>query len=367
MPGLCKDFARQSIQKRRFATPWVVQAVSKRGNHRNTMIERDYPTFRPHPLFRGAHAQTVGGVVFPGSLPEYRASQLRVPLADGDQIVLHDDCPSNWRGGQRTALLIHGLGGCHQSPYMRRIAAKLSQAGVRSFRMDLRGCGAGLELARLPYHSGRSEDAAAALRFIAQLCPDSPTTLVGFSLGGNIVLKLLGECGGNPPGNLDSAMAVSPPIDLMASSDWLSRRLNRFYDRYFARLLWRRLHEWRQRVPQAAMVEFTRRPRRLVELDDVYTAQVCGFGSAQNYYRQCSSAPIVPAIRLPTLILASHDDPLVPGHAYSQVALPACVQLQMSAGGGHLGFIAARSSDPDRRWMDWRVVDWVVAQGERPA
>jgi uncharacterized protein len=327
------------------------------------MIEPAFPAFRPHPLLRGAHAQTVGGVVFPGRLSEYRARQHRVPLADGDQIVLHDDRPCDWRDGQRAALLIHGLGGCHQSAYMRRIAEKLTQSGVRSFRMDLRGCGAGLELARWPYHSGRSQDAAAALDWIARLCPGAPTTLVGFSLGGNIVLKLLGECGSDPPGNLDSAMAVSPPIDLIASSDWLSRRVNRFYDRYFARLLWRRLREWRRRVPQAAMVEFERRPRRLVELDDAYTARVCGFGTAENYYRQCSSAPIVPAIRLPTLILASHDDPLVPGHAYGQVALPACVRLQMSEGGGHLGFIAARSSDPDRRWMDWRVVDWVARQG----
>lgn len=327
------------------------------------MIDISIPAFRPHPLLRGAHAQTLGGVFFPGRLPEYRALQHRVPLADGDQIVLHDDCPENWRDGGRTALLIHGLGGCHQSVYMCRIAEKLHKRGVRSFRMDLRACGAGLELARRPYHSGRSEDAAAALQRIAALCPGSPTTLVGFSLGGNIALKLLGECGRDPPGNLDSAMAVSPPIDLIESSRWLARRANRFYDRYFARLLWRRLHEWRSLVPDAAMVAFARRPRRLIELDDVYTAQVCGFGTAENYYRQCSSGPMLSEIRLPTLILASRDDPLVPAHAYGCFALSECVTLRLSEGGGHLGFIAARSRDPDRRWMDWRVVEWVLEHG----
>ena len=89
--------------------------------------------------------------------------------------------------------MIHGLAGCHQSPYMRRIAAKLNAGGIRTFRMDLRGCGAGALLARLPYHSGQSADAAAALETIAGICPGSPATLIGFSLGGNIALKLVGE------------------------------------------------------------------------------------------------------------------------------------------------------------------------------
>ena len=98
-----------------------------------------------------------------------------------------------WQPADRSALLIHGLGGCHDSGYMQRIAHKLNARGVRVFRMDLRGCGAGMGLARLPYHSGRSEDARAALAAIARICRNSPTTLVGFSLGANMSLKLLGE------------------------------------------------------------------------------------------------------------------------------------------------------------------------------
>ncbi len=99
-------------------------------------------------------------------------------------MILHDDCPDEWQPRDRVALMIHGLAGCHESGYMQRIAHKLSTRGVRVFRMDLRGCGAGQELASLPYHSGRSEDAVAALEEIAEIAPDSPVTLVGFSLGG---------------------------------------------------------------------------------------------------------------------------------------------------------------------------------------
>ncbi|OYV87501.1 MAG: hypothetical protein B7Z73_10010 [Planctomycetia bacterium 21-64-5] len=140
-------------------------------------------------------------------------------LHDGDQIVLHDDCPEGWQPGDRVALLIHGLAGCHQSIYMLRIAARLEELGVRAFRMDLRGCGAGVGLARLPYHAGRSEDAAAALETIARLCPASPVALVGFSMGGNIALKLLGELGEERCGHLDRAVAVCPPFDLLAGAN----------------------------------------------------------------------------------------------------------------------------------------------------
>lgn len=326
------------------------------------------PEFRPHTLLRGGHAQTVGAVAFPGRLPEYRAQQHVVELADGDRIVLHDDCPASWTPGDRTVLLVHGLGGCHRSAYMQRIAHKLAARGVRAFRMDLRGCGAGVALARLPYHSGRSEDAAAALEFMAALCPRSPSTIVGFSLGANLTLKLLGECGSDPPGNLDSGMAISPPVELAACSEWLRRPLNRFYDAYFARLLTSRLAERRQVAPHAEHVEFARRPRRILDIDDAFTAPVCGFGVAANYYRVCSAARVSADVRLPTLVIAASDDPLIPMRLFHEVQFSSSTIVHVTRGGGHLGYIAARrGQDADRRWMDWRVVDWVTAIDARAA
>jgi len=312
-------------------------------------------------LLRSGHLQTLAGLFFPGRLVEYRAVTRRVMLDDGDQLVLHDDCPDDWRPAGPAALLMHGLGGSHESVYMRRTADKLHQRGVRAFRMDLRGCGAGIELARLPYHSGRSADAAAALRSIAALCPGSPVALVGFSLGGNIALKLAGESATDPPDNLASVMAVNPPVDLSACSRWIGRLRNRGYDRYFAELLRGQLAERCARAPHAAAVEFVRRPKQLREIDDWFTAPVCGFGTADNYYRQCSSAPLLPEIRLPTLIMAAADDPLVPLHSFASARLSPSTTLRVTPHGGHLGFIGARGTDPDRRWMDWRVVDWVLA------
>jgi predicted alpha/beta-fold hydrolase len=318
--------------------------------------------FRPHFLLRGGHAQTLAGAYLPYAQRRYAARQHLVRLDDDDQLVLHDDCPADWQPGDRATLMLHGLAGCHESGYMQRISHKLCARGVRTFRMDLRGCGAGVHLARLPYHSGRSGDAAAALVELARLLPGSPVTLLGFSLGANITLKLLGELGHTPCGNLDSAMAVCPPIDLAACSRRISQPDSRRYDRFFLRLLLRQLSVRRHARPDAEGPALVRRPRTLWEFDNAFTAVVCGFGTADNYYREASSSQFVPHIRLPTLVLAAHDDPMIPSRAWESVDVPTSVQVHLSDHGGHLGFVGRARVDADRRWMDWRVVDWVLSR-----
>jgi predicted alpha/beta-fold hydrolase len=316
--------------------------------------------FSPHPLLPTGHLQTLAGVFLPVPRTTETAHQHSVSLPDGDQIILHDDCPPDWQAGGRAALLIHGLSGCHASPYMVRIASKLVARGVRSFRMDLRGCGAGLGLARLPYHSGRSDDAVAALKRIGELCPGSPTALSGFSLGGNIALKLLGESVRDLPDNLDLAIAVSPPVDLLACVRALGRGLNRIYDRHFVKALRQQVSALHKLIPDAPTLPAKNPPRGVFDFDEMFTAPVCGFGTALNYYRLCSSAQFVPEIRVPTLILAAVDDPLVPSDVYAGLRLSDAVTLRVVQSGGHLGFIGRRNGDPDRHWMDWRVVNWVT-------
>lgn len=186
------------------------------------------PEFRPSPAFPGGHMQTLAGYFFRGGVYPYRACRRLVDLDDGDQIVLHDDCPDSWQTGDGAALLIHGLAGCHTSAYMERIAAKLNKRGVRTFRMDMRGCGAGFLISRGPTHSGRTGDVVAALALIAELCPGSPVAGIGFSLGANLLLNLAAERIGIRPSNLDRAMAVCPPIDLAACSNHLRRGRLRF-------------------------------------------------------------------------------------------------------------------------------------------
>ena len=323
------------------------------------MIAASSPIFRPHPLLRGGDFQTLAGAYLPGPRCIYKAQQRLVALPDGDRLVLHDDCPAAWQPGDRVALLIHGLSGCHQSPYMKRNALRLEEVGVRVFRMDLRGCGAGVGLARLPYHSGRSEDAAAALLAIAELCPASPVALVGFSMGGNIALKLLGELGEGVCGHLDRAVAVCPPIDLAPAVEQLHRPRTRLYERHFVRRLVMKVKERERALPDLPVTDFRRLPRSLWEFDDVFTAPVCGFGRAINYYREAGAIRVAEGIRLPALVIASQDDPLIPATPLERLRACPSVELRITRHGGHIGFVGWREGG--RRWLDERIVEWVTA------
>jgi uncharacterized protein len=325
------------------------------------VLRFDTPPFEPHPLLRNRHAQTLAGVYLPGGRYPYRAVHYRVVLPDGDAVVLHDDIPEEWQAGGRVALLIHGLAGCHTSAYMVRVAAKLNKAGVRTFRMDLRGCGSGEGLAALPYHAGRSDDALAALEFIGKLCPDAPVALVGFSLSGNIVLKLLGEAPEALPANVTKAAAICPAIDLGRCVRSLVGPFQRAYDRYFVRVLSRQIHTNCRLRPDVVPLKTPRRMKSIFDFDDFYTGPVCGFGSADNYYASSSAARLIERIRIPTLILAAEDDPLVTIACFKELRTPPNVLLHITPHGGHLGFIGKKGVDPDSRWMDWRIVDWILA------
>jgi predicted alpha/beta-fold hydrolase len=195
------------------------------------------PDFRPLPLLGNPHVQTVLGAYLPGGgcpLPE---KQIAVALPDGDQVLVHQNTPTPWKPGHPVALLLHGLTGNHASTHIRRMAARLLESDVRVYRMDMRGAGAGLPLARLTYHSGRSEDVRFALAEIARLNPGSPQLLVGMSLGGNVALKLAGELPEHPVPNLARVAAIAPPIDLMRCSRLLMLPRNRVYERRFTNAL----------------------------------------------------------------------------------------------------------------------------------
>lgn len=336
-------------------------AVSNEATPAPTAVPRgliDLPRFEPHPLLRGGHAQTLFAFVFAGERFSFETAHRHVKLDDGDTVVLHDSCPPGWQPGSPVAVLVHGLAGCANSSYMVRIAAKLYRRGVRAFRMDQRNCGAGLNLALHGYHAGRSDDVRTVVEFVDRFTGGSPMSLVGFSLGGNMVLKMLGEEPERVPSSLVRGMAVNPAADLAACAGTFESGMGRLYDRHFVSLL----HAHVQRCPglyeRDRLTNATRPIRRVIEFDDYYTAPVNGFEGVGSYYERTSAAQFVPRIAVPTLILASADDPVVPVRTMEALDRPDNVLLHIAPSGGHLGFISRGSSDPDRRWMDWRVVDW---------
>jgi predicted alpha/beta-fold hydrolase len=325
---------------------------------------RDLPPFRPHSWFRSGHAQTILGAYWWGRAPAYRAVRHETLLDDGDRIVLHDDRPAAWASGHPVALIVHGLGGTHASPYVVRTADKLHARGVRTFRMDLRGCGAGAGVASLPLHAGRSEDAAAALAFLISHCPASPVFAIGFSMGANIVLKMAGEMADAAPEALQAVIAVAPPIDLAATSRNIALGFNRVYDRAFVRSLLRHVENRRRELPEAGFVELRSKPRGIYEFDNLVTAPLSGFAGADDYYARASAGPLLQNIRVPTLMIAAADDPLIPVRIFDAFRLSPAVQLHVTEGGGHVGYLAAPSHDADRRWLDWRLVEqveWLIS------
>ncbi|MFP6765451.1 MAG: alpha/beta fold hydrolase [Planctomycetaceae bacterium] len=321
----------------------------------------DFPGFQPHPLLRGGHRQTLFSFFLRGTGYSAGTMQHAIEIPDGDRLILHDNPPKHWATGDPVAVLLHGLAGCHGSAYMVRVGEKLAARGVRAFRLDHRGCGAGTHLARFPYNAGRSDDVRLALKTIHTICPASPSAVVGFSLSGNIALKMLGEDGSQSnaaPPPVTCAVAVNPPIDLALCGAALAQRQNRIYERHFIKLLCRQVAQRISHFPDAPRPVWHSPPRRLREFDDAYTAPASGFNGVKDYYEQCSGHQFVASIRVPTLILTARDDPLIPARSFQSIATP-YVKTVITAHGGHLGYIGRQTGDPDRRWMDWRIVDWL--------
>jgi len=324
-----------------------------------------FPLFRPHSLLRNGHLQTLAGITLSGSPFPYRADRHRIVLPDGDLTVLHDDRPPDWQPTSPTTILVHGLTGCHASPYMVQAARKLNAAGVRTFRMDMRSCGAAEGLSRMPYHAGCSEDLLAALKRVAQLCPASPISVVGYSIGGNVALKMAGESASQLPQQLERMVVISPPIDLQFCVERFSQGRFRLYDRYLAMTHHRHLRRSKMLSSHAPHIVAELRPRGQKGFDDGYTSTIWGFESVEQFYSETSSAPVISRIRVPTLLIASRDDPLVPVELFEPISSVPAISVLLTNHGGHLGFIGRKGADTDRRWMDWRIVDFVTAASRR--
>ena len=316
------------------------------------------PSFRPLPLLGNPHVQTILGAFLPGrGCPPPRRRHV-LPLPDGDALLLHENVPTGWRDGLPIALLLHGLTGCHASSHIRRMAGLLLSRSARTFRIDLRGAGQGVGLARRTYHAGRSDDIRAALAYLHQLSPTSPLLLLGVSLGGNVALKLAGESAREPLPGLARVGVLNPPIDLARCAELISSPRNRFYERHFVRELVRSAEVRQRCFPDLPPLNFPRH-LTLVGFDDLYTAPRNGFAGAQAYYSYASSFPLIPRIPLPTLILTARDDPFIAVEPFEALRVPDHVQVRILPGGGHVGFVGW-DGNGGVRWAERRLVEWLL-------
>ena len=262
-----------------------------------------------------------------------------------------------------TLLLLHGLEGSSDSDYILGAAEKAFAAGFNVLRLNQRNCGGTEHLTETLYHSGRSADFRAIVLELIERDGLPEIFFAGFSMGGNLALKMAGEFGDAAPPRLRGIVAVAPCLHLAACADALGEPRNFLYNRHFMQRLKRRMRYKAALFPDIYLTDglraALRRVRNVREFDDAITARFCGFEGAADYYARSSAMHVLEAIRVPTLILTAQDDPFVPFAIFEIAALRENPDIQFVAPqhGGHIAFISRENGD-ERFWCEARIVEF---------
>ena len=256
-----------------------------------------------------------------------------------------------------TLLALHGLEGSSAAHYMRGLADKAFAADLNVVLLNQRNCGDTEHLSRGLYHSGLSSDPAAVIRELTEVDGLRAVAVVGYSLGGNLGLKLAGT---TPPGVLRAVCAISPTMDLARCVDALERRQNAIYQWNFVRNLKRRMRRKARVLPGLFNLDALDRIRTVREFDDAFTAPHHGFRDAADYYHRASSLRVVDRIETPTLIISAEDDPFVPPGQFrdATVAANPNVATAITRHGGHCGFYADSTPGFDGYWAEQTAIDF---------
>jgi len=315
--------------------------------------------FRPAWWARNAHAQTIyQNLLRP--YPRVDTRRERITLADGDFLDL------DWAGPDHgpMVILIHGLEGSLQSKYIAGQLRALVNAGLRGVVMHLRGCSEEANRLRRGYHSGASEDLEAVVSHVEKHCPGVSLAAVGYSLGGNLLLKWLGERGADCP--LTTAVAVSVPFRLSQCAHAIRQGSSRVYNAFLMR-----------RMKASYRAKFSRRDdapfpldaldglKSFHDFDNAITAPLHGFDNAEDYYQRSSSIAFLTRIQCPTLILHALDDPFMrPDIVPSEREISDHVEVEISPRGGHVGFVTGRWPWRPRWWLEERVTGHLITAFE---
>jgi len=308
--------------------------------------------FEPAWWLPGPHLPTLWPSLF-RRRPKLSLRHERVELPDGDFLDL------SWNGKEDApiVLLLHGLEGSLDSHYARPLLKALAEAGYLACMLHFRGCSG--EPNRLPrsYHSGDSAELQTVTEHIHSSRGRPVHAIIGFSLGGNVLLKWLGERG--TEAGIQRAMAVSVPFLLDQAADRLNQGFSRLYQKHLLDNLKRKYRQKFSRMPSPLDVDLEQ-IRNFRQFDEYITAPLHGFAGADDYYRRCSCRQFIPGIRVPTLILHDRYDPFMwPNTVPEAQELPDEVVLELTEGGGHAGFICNMSGSRGTYWSDRRLLEWL--------
>ena len=321
-----------------------------------------FELFVPRRFLRNRHAQTLVG--------NFLRRENRLPSPEERLFQIDDDvqvlCHCHWQSDREdhpTMVLVHGLEGSSLSQYVIGTGSKAWDVGMNVVRMNMRTCGGTEHLASTLYHSGLSNDVGTVARTLIEQDKLRSIGLVGYSMGGNLVLKLAGEWGGGAPKELKAVAAVSPAADLAASADAMHIGANRIYEWKFLVSLMRRYRRKQELLPEVYK-EVGRWPATIREFDDVITARYCGFQGAQDYYDRAASARVVDKIAVPTVVIHADDDPfirLLP-ETRKKMQDNQSITLLETRHGGHCAFLA-HANGYDGRWAERQIIRFFEHNG----
>jgi predicted alpha/beta-fold hydrolase len=331
------------------------------------MIVRMKP-FEPHSLLRNPHAQTLAAAFLPRRFPRLPGSVARdFETEPGTRI--RGQC--HWQAApseRPTLVLVHGLEGSSESGHMLGLAEKAFAAGWNAVRLNQRNCGGTESLTPTLYNSGLSGDYRAVLNELIERDSLSEIFFAGYSMGGNLVLKMAGELAGNAPRQLLAVAAVCPCVDLGICADAVGLPQNFIYQEHFVGNLKKRMRRKAKLFPGKFDLRPMARVRTLREFDDKITAKYCGFRDAVDYYSRSSALRVAAEIQVPTLIVTSQDDPFVPFASFSDPALTGNPRIGLIAPerGGHCAFLS-RDAGEARHWAEACVMEFFTSREAQAA
>jgi hypothetical protein len=312
--------------------------------------------FRPLPLLRGGHRQTLAGHFARRWLRwKWPTEDLVIHSADGTPLLVR----ASWQPGVRretpALLLVHGLEGNDRSGYMLSAGEAAFRRGWHVLRMNLRGCGDGEALSAKLYNAGLTDD------LIAVMCGVHARVeafaVCGFSLGANLALLAAGRYPDALPPTLRAITAISPPLDLAACAEALDRPHNWLYRAYFLKKLGASYRRRQRLLPELYARELDRPYRSIRDYDQAITARYGGYRDVEDYYARSSSGPWLNEVPVPALILAAEDDPMIPIETVTRWPAPRSLEAVVTPSGGHVGFWGDRLA-PSSFWPALRAIDF---------
>jgi predicted alpha/beta-fold hydrolase len=325
--------------------------------------------FVPRPLVVGGHAQTIVGNFLPRDNDMPPAEERLIQVEPGVRVL----CRCHWQQDREratTLVIVHGLEGSTESQYVIGTGSKAWRAGMNVVRMNMRNCGGTENLGPTLYNSSMSYDVGAVAETLIGEEGLRSVALAGFSMGGNLVLKLLGEWGASAPKEIIAGVGVSPAMDLAASADALHEPANRAYEWKFLRGLRNRIKRKAALFPDRYDTRYLQGLRSLREFDDQITARYCGFLDAEDYYTRAASSQFLDRIAVPTLILHAEDDPFIRVLPETRKKIAENLQITYleTKHGGHCAFLA-EADGYDGRWAERQAIAFVqrIERGESVA